>query len=515
MSENKEKYFDKVLPGEPRSMWNASVPVTHFPPLTENIFVDTAVLGGGIAGLTTAFLLKAAGQTVAVIEAGRIASLVSGHTTAKITSAHGVIYSEITRKFNKEAAQLYGEANEAAIEQVAQMIKKMAIFCEFERTRAYTFAEKEENREQIKAEVEASKNAGLPAFYSAHLDLPFKTHGAVCFENQAMFHPKKYLVALAKLIPDAGSHVFEETRATGVKEGEPCQVITEKGLLTAKNVVIATHFPFVMEGAFYNKIYPRQTYLMALRIKEKAPEGMYYGVGASPYTLRPHVHQTGEVLLIGGENHKTGHGGNIKDHYLKIYEFARKNFSVESVVYFWTSQDNVTMDRIPYIGRLTSGSKYLYLATGFQGWGMTSGTLSGMILKDLITGKKNKWSELFDSTRTSPLKPAEKFISENIEVTKDFESGGLKKADTNITSLKPAEGGIYEMNNDRTAVYKDSSGKLHSHASVCTHRGCILQWDNAEKTWDCPCHGSRFQYDGEVLYGPALKPLEKKPDSMY
>ncbi|HEX8710181.1 MAG TPA: FAD-dependent oxidoreductase [Pyrinomonadaceae bacterium] len=499
------------LPGKPVSLWLATTPRTGFPALADNVSVDVAILGGGIAGITAAVLLKKSGMSVAVIEAKRIAESVTGNTTAKLTSQHGLIYDQLISDFGTDGAQAYADAQEAAIARVAALVDEYRIDCDFRRTSAYVYTEAEDEVQRITDEVEAATRLGLPAAYVETTPLPFDVKAAVEFTNQARFHPRKYLLALVETLPGGGSHVFEETRALDIEEGEPCTVKTDRGTLKARHVILATHFPFYDHALYFTRMHPKRSYVLGCRLNGAPPEGMYITPGDVTRSFRSNpADDGGEIWMVGGENHKTGQGGDTSERYRRLEVYARERFDVASIEYRWSTQDYTTVDRVPYIGKSTPASKYIYVATGFGGWGMTNSTVSAMILSDLIAGRENPWSELFSPNRFKPVASAKDFVVENVDVAKHFfgDRMGTPEAE-NAFDLVTGEGRVVEIEGERVALYKDEQGQVHSVSPVCTHLKCIVGWNNAEKSWDCPCHGSRFNYDGTVIQGPANEDLAR------
>jgi glycine/D-amino acid oxidase-like deaminating enzyme/nitrite reductase/ring-hydroxylating ferredoxin subunit len=493
------------LPGKPTSLWLDTTPETDLPALQSGITTDVAVIGGGLAGLTAATLLKEAGKTVAVIEARRIVHGVTGYTTAKLTSLHGLIYDHLVRHFGEEKARRYGEANQAAIELVADTVRQKGIGCDFSRTEAYTCAESPDRVKEIEAEVEAARRLGLPASLTDRTPLPFPVAAAVRFDNQARFHPRKYLLALAARIPGEGSSLFEQTRVTDISEGEPCTVVTDRGEITARDVIIATHFPAVDKALYFARLAPHRSYVLAVSLDGPVPPGMY--LCEEPfYSLRSHPGPNGELLLVGGEKHKAGQGGDTMARYHRVEQWARGRFPVRSVEYRWSTQDNWTPDRIPYVGRAAPGSRHLYVATGFGGWGMTGSTVAGMLLRDLILERENPWAELYDPNRFN-LESVPPLVRENIDVAGHF--FGDRLAHGAPAELAPGEGALVETEQGKVATYQAEDGTLHRLSPMCTHLGCVVSWNPGEKSWDCPCHGSRFAADGTVIHGPAIKDLEK------
>jgi glycine/D-amino acid oxidase-like deaminating enzyme/nitrite reductase/ring-hydroxylating ferredoxin subunit len=499
------------LPGSPVSLWIATTPETKFPALTGDLSVDVAVIGGGIAGIATAYLLKQAGATVAVLEAGRVVESVTGNTTAKIASLHGLVYDHLISQFGEEKARIYGEAQESAKEKIASLVEQLGIDCDFRRAPAYTYTLDEQEAEQIAKEVDAAQRLGLPAFYTEETDLPFKVRAAIRFDNQAQFHPRKYLLALAEKIPGNGSYVFEQSRVLDVEDAAPCLVKTEHATIRARSVVVATHFPYPDPNIYFAAMYPTRSYVLGCRLNGPVPQGMYVSTGTPHNSIRNNPYEAGEIVMLGGEHHKTGQGGDTRERYQRLEKWARANFDIASVEFRWSTQDNNTVDRVPYIGKLSSGSEHLYVATGFAGWGMTNSHVAAQLLTDMILGRDNPWAELFDPSRFKPVTSARDFIRENANVAQEFMSDRISTPRLNDLDELPAGGGaVVEWKGERVAVYKDDAGKVFSCSAVCTHMGCIVHWNSAEKSWDCPCHGSRFNYDGKVVQGPANRDLESR-----
>jgi glycine/D-amino acid oxidase-like deaminating enzyme/nitrite reductase/ring-hydroxylating ferredoxin subunit len=508
LNPNTPDEVNRDLPGKPVSLWMGTTPGTHFPSLRSGLLVDAVVVGAGITGITTATFLKDAGLKVAVIESRRIVTGVTGHTTAKITSLHGLIYQHLTSHFGEEKARFYAGANQDAIEAFAALIDRKNISCDFQRKTAYTYTDTEEDLSKITEEVRIAGNLGLPVSFVQSTPLPYPVKGAVSLPNQAQFHPRKYLLALAEDLTRSGVDIFEETRALDInEEGDILEVVTDKGSIRAKNVVIATHFPFKDPSFFFARMYLKRSYVLAMRLNGPPPDGMFYST-ADPYTsARTCPVADGEVLLLGGQNHLTGHVESSAELYKKVESFGRKHFDVKSIEYRWSTQDNVAVDKVPYIGRLSKG---VYVATGFGGWGMTHSMISAMIISDGVLGRSNPWAPLYDPSRFK-LTDTSKLVTQNIHAVKHLLIERLIPSDSDVNALAKGEGKILKVRHEKTAVSRDHEGALHAVSPSCTHMGCVVVWNDAEHSWDCPCHGSRFSADGRVLHGPALKDLEKKP----
>jgi glycine/D-amino acid oxidase-like deaminating enzyme/nitrite reductase/ring-hydroxylating ferredoxin subunit len=499
------------LEGKRTSLWVDTAPKTSYPALAPGTHVDVAVLGGGIAGLTTALLLKREGAKVAVVEAGRVGAGVTAYTTAKVSSLHGTRYQSVESSFGEDGARVYAEANEAGLARIAQLVDELGIDCDFRRKPAFTYAEDDSDRALIEREVEAASKAGLAASYTEDTDLPWPVAAAIRVEDQAEYHPRKYLLALAKQIPGRGSHVFEETRATAVSDSTPARVATTRGELTADNVVVATHFPFLDRGGYFARMHAERSYGLGIRLKSgTAPQGMYLSTESPAHTVRSHPTKNGEMVIAGGESHKTGQA-NEAERVAKLQRWAHERFDVASIDYRWSTQDNMPVDGVPYVGKLAPFQKRIWVATGFMKWGLTNGTAAAMILTDLIGGRDNPWADLFDATRFKPLASAGELVKENVNVGKHFVGDHLSRPDVrSVEELSPGQGAIVRRGAGKVAAYRDEDGTVHAVSAVCTHLGCQVLWNSAEKSWDCPCHGSRFHYTGRVIQGPAVKDLDPK-----
>jgi glycine/D-amino acid oxidase-like deaminating enzyme/nitrite reductase/ring-hydroxylating ferredoxin subunit len=494
------------------SLWVETTPPTTFSELRESVAVDVAVLGGGIAGITTAVLLKRAGKTVAVIDSRRVVRGATGYTTAKVTAGHGVIYSHLERQFGLDGARLYAQANQAAIDRIAAFVDEHTLDCDFERKANYVYAETASERTRLQDEAEAARRAGLPASFVAEVPLPYAVAGAVRLDDQAQFHPRKYLLPLARSLPGEGSYVFESTPVLSVNDDSPCVVLTESGEVRADRVVCATHLPILDRGLFFAKAHPHRSYAVAARVeRDRLPDGMFINVGTPTRSLRTSRDERGPLLLVGGEGHKPGEEPDTERRYRALEEFARRHFGATEFPYRWSTMDFMSVDRVPYIGRLTRRSDRIYAATGFNKWGMTSGTVAAMIIADAILGRDNPWSTLYEAKRLKVRASAARFVRENGIVGLRFVGDRLRRArEGDPAELRPGEGRLMVVDGRQTAVYRADDGTLHALSPVCKHLGCIVAWNPAERSWDCPCHGSRYSGEGKVLTGPAVRNLDQR-----
>jgi glycine/D-amino acid oxidase-like deaminating enzyme/nitrite reductase/ring-hydroxylating ferredoxin subunit len=500
------------------SFWIATTPQTDYPALTEGISVDVAVVGAGITGVTAAVLLKRAGKTVALIEAKRIVEGATGYTTAKVTAGHGSGYSKIRKGFGEEGTRTYAQANEAALERIAQFVDEDAIDCDFERRTNYVYAESQDEVAQLRQEAEVERQAGLATTLVDETPLPFPVAAALKLENQAQFHPRKYLLALAESIPGDGSHVFEWTRVTGVKHGEPCEVETDRGVLRAPDVILATHLPILDRGLFFAKAYPHRSYAVAAPIGDGSdPEGMYINAGTPTRSVRTLRDGDRVLIQVGGNGHKVAEEEDTPARYDQLEEFLHEHWPAGEVEYRWSTQDYMPHDQVPYVGRLQRRSEHILVATGFNKWGMTNGTAAAMILSDAILGRENPWAELFDSKRLVRRPGLGSFVKENASAGMHFVLDRLSRADRDtVEGLGPGDGALVRVRGRKTAVYRDEQGTLHGLSPVCRHLYCLVHWNPAERSWDCPCHGSRYAGDGRMIEGPTTEDLRRRelPDDL-
>ncbi len=495
------------------SYWLETTPETGYDALgsADRLSVDTVVVGGGIAGVTTATKLKEAGQSVALVERDRVVSGVTGRTSAKLTSLHGLVYDHLVEQFGPNRARLYAEANEAAIDDVERTVAEHDIDCAFERTPAVTYTESPDELDRIRDEVEAAQRLGLPASYVESTDLPYDVAGAVRFEEQATFHPRTYLLALAERLPGEGSHLFERTTVTDIDDGEPCRVSTDRGEIVADDVVIATHFPVFDHALYFARMEPKRSYIVAARLHDEAPEGVYYDPSDPYFSVRPRPGGEEDLVLVGGEAHRTGDGGPTTDRYRRLEAEAKRRFDVESIEHRWSTQDFFSVDQVPFIGRHSWPVDHVYVATGFSGWGMTGGTVAGMLLSDLVRGRENPWRGVYEPTRFDLGASKERLISHNSHAMKRLLGDQLTSPPrSGRVRVDPGEATVVDTDDGPVGVYRDERGEYHAVSAVCPHMGCRVEWNDGERSWDCPCHGSRFGYDGTVLDTPATDDLPQE-----
>ncbi|EHQ90928.1 FAD-dependent oxidoreductase [Desulfosporosinus youngiae] len=494
---------------QPQSFWMASTSSLGYPSLNEDLKLDVAIVGGGITGILCAYLLSKKGLKIAVLEADRILQGTTGHTTAKITSQHGLIYSKIKNQLSEELAKQYAEANESAIRMIKTIAEETKIECDFLPQSAYVYTLQDNYVDKIQDEADVAAALGIKASYLEEIPLPYPIKAGVRFEDQAQFHPRKFLLALAEKITHDGVQIFEQSRIVDIEEDGGYVLTTNQGKkVIAEKTIIASHYPFYNKhGLYFSRLYPERSYVLAIKAKESYPGGMYITAEDPGRSLRSQSSDKGELILVGGEHHKTGQGEDTTKHYEALLKFADETFSVEDIPYRWSTQDCMTLDGLPYAGHFTSDTPNLYIATGYGKWGMTNSMVSSMILRDLIIEGKSAWQDVYNPSRETILASAKSFIVENLNVAEELIKGKFSSLPSDA-EIRPGEGKIIEANGQRSGAYRDGQGTLHVVDTTCTHMGCELNWNSAEKSWDCPCHGSRFSCEGDVVEGPALRPLD-------
>ncbi|HMC92469.1 MAG TPA: FAD-dependent oxidoreductase, partial [Allosphingosinicella sp.] len=359
----------------------------------------------------------------------------------------------------------------------------------------------------IEKEVEIARRLGLPASLTRDTGLPFEVLQAMRWDNQAQFHPTKYVAGLAATIPGEGSHVFENSRAV---DYEPTRVVTDGGTVTARNVVMATHLPLGQIGMYYALAYPMAEPVIAAPIG-RVPPGMYKNAEQPGHSIRTHKGVDGQVWAIVAGNHfKPGHVDDEQRYIADIERWLAEHFEAGPVQYRWVNEDYTAMDQAPFVGWSSSGGKGYLVATGFAAWGISNGTAAAMIIADLATGKENEWTAMFDATRIKPVAGAGEFIKENAEVAAHLVGGYLSRKPKSYDELAPGEAAVLKIDGDNIAAFRDEAGQVHAVSAVCSHMGCLVGWNKTDRTWDCPCHGSRFALSGEVIHGPATQPLGAK-----
>ena len=487
---------------------------SRYPSLSGELAVDVAVVGAGITGVTTAYLLKQAGKSVALLEQSCVGFGATGYTTAKLTVGHSLIYRDLVESHGEDAARLSARSNQEAIERIAGIVAEHELDCDLEGTSNFVYTESESSVEQLEQEAEAARAAGIDAVLTTETDLPYPVAAAVRVDRQAQFHPWKYLAALAGLVDGDGSYVFESTRIRGVASGDPCVVEASGADLRARHVVVATQLPFLDRGFFFAKAHPTKSYAVAANVDDgSAPHGMYISIDQPTRSVRSTpAADGGRLLIVGGESHKPGTEPDTSERYAQLERFLSERFDAGPAEYRWSTHDYMPVDRLPYIGRLRRGDDRVLVATGFAKWGMTKGTLAAQVLADEILGLPNEYSDLYDAKRLDPVQSAARFAKENGFVGFRFFADRVRPREgrEQVERLQPGEGTIVREGAKLYAVHRDDAGELHVLSARCTHMGCIVGWNSADRAWECPCHGSRFAGDGSLVQGPATADLPRR-----
>ena len=491
------------------SYWEKSAPGEGYEPLSSGLDVDVAVIGGGIIGVTAALRLAGDGARVALLEARHIGAGATGYTTAKLSSLHAMTYSQLASTYDDDVARAYGRLNEAGLQTVRDNAAAHGSECELRDKPNFTYAAEPSGAESAQEEAEVARRVGLPAAYVPEIEeLPFATGGAVRFDGQAEVHPLRYLHGLARAAADAGVLIHERTRVVALDQGEPCELRTDRGpAVRAGHVVVATHLPIFDRGVYFARNHPERSYVILARLAGVVPQGMYLSDESPAHSLRAVPTPDGELLMVGGESHKTAEADEA-ERYRRLEQWAREHFDVVAVEHRWATQDHIPNDKLPMIGRLWPFSDRVLTATGMRKWGLAMGTAAAGVLADRIAGRQEEWTELFDPMRLHPRAGAASFLKENADVGMRFFADRIRRRG-DADDLAPGEGKVVGSGLGQRAVYRDEAGKLHELSARCTHLGCIVAFNSAERTWDCPCHGSRFGVDGEVIEGPAVRPLPK------
>ena len=488
--------------------------------IESNYTADVCIIGAGITGLSTGYYLAKNGLKVIILDKDKIGQKASGHTTAKITLQHGLIYDYLINSYGIKFALKYFAANKQAISNIKQIIETEKIDCDFEEQSNYIYTTDKKEVGIIQNEVDALNalsgylNGERYAQFVTCCDLPFKIAGGVKTKNQAQFHPRKYMLGLAKFIENNCGIIFTNSCVKDVKKQQDGNYITFSGNyeIKSKYVVMASHYPFInFPGLYFSKMYQASSYAIAIETDEKLFNGMYINTKEPILSFRTIKDGDRRLLVIGGGNHKTGFDpeSNLEYGYNYLEKEAQKLYPGCKSLYKWNTRDCVTLDKIPYIGEFSHLMPNMFVATGFNKWGMTSSNVAANIIKDKILGKENKYAEIFDATRVKPIKNREELKNMVSQVVKSFVTNRIKIPEKDLSVIQKDNGGIIKVNGMSVGIYKDKEGKIFAVNPTCTHLGCLLTWNNLDKTWDCPCHGSRFDYTGKNMYDPAFKDLKK------
>lgn len=526
------------------SYWiNSTKNVRQYDKLNKNIETDVCIVGGGITGISTAYSLlnKKKSLSVVVIEKDRVGLQTTGNSTAKITSQHGLFYKYLKNSKGEEFAKMYYEANEEAIENIKKIIEKENIECDLEKQSAYVVATGQEDVKELKDEVDIIKSFGGKAKYIEKEEIDKKLSvlnpiAAIEFENQAQFNSYKYVTELAKICKNLGTEIYENTKAVEIKNEDGYYSIeTEDGyLIKAKYLVIATKYPIVnMPGFYFLKMYQSTSYGISMYVNGKLFDGMYITFANPKVSLRMakvenkynnltekdeeenkqdrgernSKSDNGYVLIVVGSDHKTGEKIDLSNSYKNLENIAKQICPNGKVENYWNTEDCITLDKIPYIGKYSTMWENAYVATGFNKWGITTSNIAANIIADMILERKNRYEDIFVSTRVEPVKNRQEMGNMLKETVNSLVIKKFVLPEEEQENLKEGEGKIIEIDGEKVGAYKDKDGKIYTIAPKCAHLGCELSWNNLDKTWDCPCHGSRYDYTGKMIYGPTVKDL--------
>ena len=497
------------------SLWISSNSLSQkFSPLGENKTVDVCIIGAGVFGITCAYYLTKLGFSVAVLEKDWVGHKTTGHTTAKITSQHNLFYRYLINSYGIDFAKNYLNSNEEAIQNIASIIKEENISCNFEWQNSFVYTTKKSELKQIKDEVNAVQSLNFPASFVTKCGLPFDIEGAICFPNQAMFHPLLYLDGLCNCIIKRGGSIFTQTLVDDVQKDSDFYVTSAHSNLgnfkiNSRYTIFASHYPFLnIPGFYFAKMYQSTSYLIAVDPKKTLFTGMYINPSAPAFSFRTALYNGKKLLIVGGSDHKTGQPTCFKDSYGILEDEAKKYYPNCEVLFRWNTRDCITLDKIPYVGVYSHLMPHCYVGTGFKKWGMTLSNVAANIVVSNICGKNNQYASIYDSTRVHPLKNFDEMKNIVVQSSNSLLFDKLKSAELSFNEIANNSGSIIEVNGQKVGIYKDDSGKTFAVKPFCKHLGCLLSWNDVDKTWDCPCHGSRFDAFGHNLYEPAFRDLD-------
>ena len=504
-----------------RPVWDVEAPARQFVELRENLRADVCVVGAGIAGMSVAYSLSRAGKKVIVLEDKAVGAGQTGLTTAHLASAMDDRFFNLEQMHGREGSRLSYESHQSAINRIGEVVEQEGIDCDYRKLDGYLFLAPEHDRSHLEQELEAAHRAG---FSDAELleripGAPFDSGPCIRFPHQGRFHPMKYLHGLAEAIHRNGGRIFTGTHVTEVNGGDGAHVRTSEGYTVhADSLVVTTNSPINDRVVIHTKQAPYLTYVVAARIDpDTLPDALIWDTGDPYYYIRlQEVRRDGEryhVLIVGGEDHHTGEDYDEGERHQHLESWTRERFPIGEVEFRWSGQVYEPVDYVGFIGRNPGGPENVYVATGDSGQGMTHGTIAGILIPDLILGRENPWTELYDPGRVS-LRAAGEFVRANLKVAAHYLEWvtGSEAEVGSPAEVEPGSGAVIRRGSSPLAVYRDDGGTLHERSAVCTHLGCIVHWNDVAKTWDCPCHGSRYQPTGEVLNGPAPVPLRPVED---
>ena len=492
-----------MQPLSPQAYWYdlpAASPVSG--PLDGDRETDIAIVGGGITGLTAAMHLADSGQRVIILEAGVVGGGTTGGTSGHLDVHPEQGFDKLLGDFGAADARLMTLARQNAIDQIERWSREWSPDCDFVRVPAYLYAEDDAGTERLAREHQAAEQIGISASMAREVPLAGRATAALRLDRQARFHPLAYLRGLARRLREAGVEICEQTRVLKLPDdGEPCTIETDRGTVRARAVILATHSTFLGITTLDARVAPYQSYVIAAEVDDDLEDALFWDLASPYHYIRRAGSQTPAVYLIGGEDHKTGQADE-RECLAKLEEYARSKFRVRSIRSRWSAELFEPADGAPLIGRVPL-SQHLYLATGLSGVGLTWGTVAGRLLAARVLGSRDQLSDVVSPARLKPVAAGSSLARENLNVARHFvmDRFGAPELDS-LHELGSGEGMIVKHDGQLAAVHRDAAGELHACSAICTHAGCVVQWNSSEQTWDCPCHGGRFRADGQRLYGP-------------
>ncbi|WP_058307641.1 FAD-dependent oxidoreductase [Gracilibacillus massiliensis] len=493
-----------------KTIWQDNYSLKPFTALNESVSTEVTIVGGGMTGILAAYLLSEKGVNVVLLERNRLAQSTTGHTTAKVTAQHSVIYHELIEHIGLENTQLYYQSQLDAINLIKTIVDDYKIDCDFEHQQAILYTNESKNEKKLLHEAEAYQKLKISGQLQDELPFSIPVKQGLTMNDQAQFHPLAFLKVIVNHLVKKGVKIYENTTAVDIDVQEKTIVRTAQEYnIISEKVIVATQFPFYEAQAFYStRMYPSRSYCLAFTSEDTYPGGMYLDIDQPKHSLRYVKHNGENIWILGGESHKTGqYRKEDDDPYRDLEKYANKHFPVQEWKYKWSAQDFTTLDKVPYIGVLNKKHPNVYVATGYRKWGMTNSAVAAQLLTDVILDSNNPYKEIYQPRRFHADPDVKKFVSYNTNVAKEFAKG--KVTNTKYEQIEQNKATKTKIDGQTVGLYKDNNNQIHAVDTTCTHLGCECNWNQAELSWDCPCHGSRFSYDGKVIEGPATKDLSQ------